>query len=1372
MTLVPFGDGGFACVDLERGLNRLAYWCFVNIRKNSGVITIKAYHPAGPELASAVLSNVLRLISICGHIVNQVLLLERLHQSRMASSLLIPPESNPSDVDRSVRFQAGAFQCPVVFQTDFELFHRCATSPSQVARSLEASVMHIFGISNRRHYFVYKDESGSIFYMELIAAGGGAESDGTIGLLVYGVDEPGPSVTLQLTALLQKRLLLIAVDMLSSVLIKNVQYNWRSADLLFVRSFEKKYERVDQHTNDQEPTLSNPSDRIYAFPDYVFDPGMILLYFRQNLCGSTYFHMLNSSDWGQTVQPEAKSLEDAVRLDALNFVFFFNNTPTKLDPKFQGVATLTEKGIIFARQTGSGIAIIELELLDQEGKPMSEIHLSSNALQINPFMASEAAMQYREISASPPECGAHPKFSVRVKISATALKKQSIHDWIYLSLRQSLIAWTIERHLELVQRQLLLPSTSACALTGMSQREIARNMATDTISPGLSFLSSALKMAQCLPHPAVLKWEQQGVVRSSAVAFVTMELLERCLLDQLLIESRGRNPKSFINTLMSKVCVIRLSRNEQPLRVRLQWDAEERRVVVSEMAEQAEPKKAIRDAPIDCPEYLCSFFTPEYVDDEEAIPLPKLFEEVAIPDGTENDFRQSLVALKSNHSRAFRRSFGFIFSVKRNRRMLLAYNWSPQSFRNASSRLLEKDKAFLESTEQSVDSLQRRSLKYLSPKSAPMLTTPSDFKTDNSIVTKPGTASRRGSSSGDIGAAAEKADNAEQGCKPEQKMQPEPSRRATRPSAIRRPKLIGKSVEGAALHAVAASRARASSNMFKGGLTNASSSVQRKPQDSSERQVTKRKPDIPKAPTASSSITDEERDLNRVREECEAFINQGKALCRSSHSLQIQAVRSLAGKQWPVEPPKTVSQLIAEFVIANNSLAWSDVCEVPQLPRWMESSFLASFARTITAWTTGISVVPVSKRRDGMRSPSSSILLTGEVRNVRDCKCLTVLSLTSFTTNKNGARKMFLRCNGWAVALPRRLDARQDFRHSNLSLAEKDATGIDILSTRLRGIAPVESLLFDFIASTIESATRSRIEHGDVLTVVEGLMEKYEMKQQMIVLRSNYKVFSPKIVLASYRDRLIDSYSSSELFTWLRSNAAERGLTQCSPRGICLKREIDFRGTRSVCFLKLDETDAGKMHLVILCRTQGKNLYEFVNREGSIMCLSMLDNIAIEAARLAYHELKAAASSLQLDFLWKRLSTLPSPSGHTVTELLELAVVKPITKLAASCLEGQHLATILETEMMTDWRAFMLKMELEPCFAPFSKLRRYSGETALFYLKQEDVFLLTETDAKGHKISADLVVRTESEAAEKTTKVIQKITNYILHYLWSDALSI
>lgn len=174
-----------------------------------------------------------------------------LHQSRGSSDLLIPDKDGSivADVTTFDLFPRGSFGCPLVFRTVFDLFHRAATNPAQVVRELEAKVLHSFAISNRPDFFVYKDEEGEIFYMRL------NDTETQVELLVYGIDDPGPSITEQLCDLLRRRIMLIGVDLLSSVLTKNPHYKWREGDLEFVQSFEAKWKQLGQE--------SGRSDRMY-----------------------------------------------------------------------------------------------------------------------------------------------------------------------------------------------------------------------------------------------------------------------------------------------------------------------------------------------------------------------------------------------------------------------------------------------------------------------------------------------------------------------------------------------------------------------------------------------------------------------------------------------------------------------------------------------------------------------------------------------------------------------------------------------------------------------------------------------------------------------------------------------------------------------------------------------------------------------------------------------------------------------------------------------------------------------------------------------------------------------------------------------------
>jgi len=183
-------------------------------------------------------------------------------------------------------------------------------NPLQVSRTLEATVLDSLAILNRAGVFVYKDESESVFYMRLEAIGSGIDGDGKVELLVHGVNTPGPSITKQLTSLLERRVLLIAVDMLSNVLMKNPHFNWKFPDFKFLRSFEEDWSSLEE----SKATTVEAQDCFYEFPAEADDPCMVLLMFRQNICGSSFFHRLNDVGEGSLSLPItlSKRLEDGL----------------------------------------------------------------------------------------------------------------------------------------------------------------------------------------------------------------------------------------------------------------------------------------------------------------------------------------------------------------------------------------------------------------------------------------------------------------------------------------------------------------------------------------------------------------------------------------------------------------------------------------------------------------------------------------------------------------------------------------------------------------------------------------------------------------------------------------------------------------------------------------------------------------------------------------------------------------------------------------------------------------------------------------------------------------------------------------------------
>ena len=221
--------------------------------------------------------------------------------------------------------------------------------------------------------FVYKDEHDKIFYMKF-QLDKLPNADDAIELLVYGVNNPGPSITEQLVSLLQRKLLTLTLDALSSLLTKNPWFNLLDSDVTFIRCFASAHDKLSETGIS---TNSTDCARTYVLPSHVNDPLIMMLMFRQNICGSTFIHHLRheSNTAGQDpiqVEECGGKIERVCFTKLPEFHFYFNSSPSQLDPNYQKLETLTSRGREFARQAGSGIAIIEVSLqhhsLDTQGE--------------------------------------------------------------------------------------------------------------------------------------------------------------------------------------------------------------------------------------------------------------------------------------------------------------------------------------------------------------------------------------------------------------------------------------------------------------------------------------------------------------------------------------------------------------------------------------------------------------------------------------------------------------------------------------------------------------------------------------------------------------------------------------------------------------------------------------------------------------------------------------------------------------------------------------------------------------------------------------------------------------------------------------------
>ena len=242
----------------------------------------------------------------------------------------------------------------------------------------------------------------------------------SIELLVQGVaGNVGESVEFllhRLCRLLEKKMMSIALEQLSFRLCKNPYLELKDADKEFLRCFESKL--------GSEENKKQVNEVKFVFPVIVNDPLLVCCMFRQNICGSAYFHRLNVT-------------EKISEYNENNFSLFYLNTPTPLNNNMQATSTLTEKGATFARHTGGGVALIKFDLLKDGEKVVNcRIDQSIGDIDQNHELDTKDVLVRRQDTSFEPT-----GFIWKVSIVNTTLNISYIFDWIELSLNQALLGW-------------------------------------------------------------------------------------------------------------------------------------------------------------------------------------------------------------------------------------------------------------------------------------------------------------------------------------------------------------------------------------------------------------------------------------------------------------------------------------------------------------------------------------------------------------------------------------------------------------------------------------------------------------------------------------------------------------------------------------------------------------------------------------------------------------------------------------------------------------------------------------------------------------------------------------------------------------------
>lgn len=425
-------------------------------------------------------------------------------------------------------------------------------------------------------------------------------------------------------------------------------------------------------------------------------------------------------------------------------------------------------------------------------------------------------------------------YRVHIRIVNTLLDARILHSWIELSLNQALVGFRIEAVLMESHRAISVSSNFNAVADEKSnlvpgwRRGPNPNVAlicsrdVDSLCKGIPGLHSIISSSYDLPHPAVVKSELRKIpVKATLLAPLTLSLLDG-LTHDLQLERRGS-----CDAFRGGVVIIRTTPTDKARLVAIDRGASAGSVRVTEYNTDGRSRKLF-DRVTDSPEYIAAFGLGHSREKEEDDGTDKkrrssvlrsrlVFRELVVEDPSENSFAKRLHDLKSLRPDLFQRSLAFILHVTRSSRSLYVYNWNQASLSNVISRMESIENEIIQSDQQLSQKQQAKYLRGLNLFNDHEETGP---QTGSSVQSKK--AAKLQVETNKLGGTRPAASEHEHSLA---KIQPKasgptapPPRKIRRPTNILRPTLIGKSVEGSAMQALAASRARASSRTVPGQI--------------------------------------------------------------------------------------------------------------------------------------------------------------------------------------------------------------------------------------------------------------------------------------------------------------------------------------------------------------------------------------------------------------------------------------------------------------------------------------------------------------------------------------------------------------------------
>ncbi|EQC39764.1 hypothetical protein SDRG_03190 [Saprolegnia diclina VS20] len=445
-----------ACNDLYFVVSDAPYWAFFAVDDANTTVWLHLHvaPSAGVDEVSLLTQLHLGVLAVAKQ-VNQIILLQQLHESRSCSSLLLKSSSSTTTPSHSSSFDAavasssffwpGQFECVCQFRRSFKLQDRLI--PSVTLNNVCTAALEQFQVHNRPHMFVYKDKAGHVFYMLLTLH----EATRQVELTVYGICAPSDEVTIELCRVLERKIDEATQLILMKLLARNAKFPLVATDVQFLC-----------------PDVAAPTHvTSFALPTPVRDPIVLLHLIKDKMTEPSYARSMPPTPsidvnvlhpayvFGAKKQHEAPSspvcwTADAGRLESTPTHSFVLN----MNPEFGARSG-------FVTSCGKGLALVHMDLLDGA----SVVHHAPTGC-----FAPPGTVWSQVLSASPSPSSSSPSsssssslptgFHVRFRVYVRGHLNCAVLSEIFvLSVKQALYEYALEAMLAEPSTSSVYPAT-------------------------------------------------------------------------------------------------------------------------------------------------------------------------------------------------------------------------------------------------------------------------------------------------------------------------------------------------------------------------------------------------------------------------------------------------------------------------------------------------------------------------------------------------------------------------------------------------------------------------------------------------------------------------------------------------------------------------------------------------------------------------------------------------------------------------------------------------------------------------------------------------------------------------------------------------